>query len=79
MPNLAVSLHATTDEQRTALVPPNRKYPLAAILDVVPELSPQETQSHHVRVRAAGRGERHSAGCAPPGANCWRESRRRST
>jgi 23S rRNA (adenine2503-C2)-methyltransferase len=33
MPNLALSLHATTDEQRTALVPPNRKYPLAAILD----------------------------------------------
>jgi len=33
MPNLAVSLHATTDAQRTALVPPNRKYPLAAILD----------------------------------------------
>jgi 23S rRNA (adenine2503-C2)-methyltransferase len=34
MPNLAISLHATTDEQRTALVPPNRKYPLTAILDV---------------------------------------------
>jgi len=33
MPNLAISLHATTDEQRTELVPPNRKYPLAAILD----------------------------------------------
>ena len=33
MPNLAVSLHATTDEQRTALVPPNQKYPLAAIVD----------------------------------------------
>jgi len=33
MPNLAISLHATTDEQRTALVPPNRKYPLASILD----------------------------------------------
>jgi 23S rRNA (adenine2503-C2)-methyltransferase len=33
MPNLAVSLHATTDEQRSALVPPNRKYPLAAILE----------------------------------------------
>jgi 23S rRNA (adenine2503-C2)-methyltransferase len=32
MPNLAVSLHATTDEQRTALVPPNKKYPLADIL-----------------------------------------------
>jgi 23S rRNA (adenine2503-C2)-methyltransferase len=33
MPNLAISLHATTDEQRTRLVPPNRKYPLAEILD----------------------------------------------
>ena len=33
MPNLAISLHATTDEQRTALVPPNRKFPLADILD----------------------------------------------
>ncbi len=33
MPNLAISLHATTDEQRTALVPPNTKYSLAAILD----------------------------------------------
>lgn len=33
MPNLAISLHATTDEQRGALVPVNTKYPLAAILD----------------------------------------------
>jgi 23S rRNA (adenine2503-C2)-methyltransferase len=33
MPNLAVSLHATTDEQRTMLVPPNKKYPLADVLD----------------------------------------------
>ena len=33
MPNLAISLHATTEDQRTALVPPNRKYSLAAILD----------------------------------------------
>ena len=32
MPNLAISLHATTEEQRTQLVPPNRKYPLADIL-----------------------------------------------
>jgi 23S rRNA (adenine2503-C2)-methyltransferase len=32
MPNLAISLHATTEAQRTALVPPNRKYPLADIL-----------------------------------------------
>jgi len=33
MPNLAVSLHATTDALRTELVPPNTRYPLLAILD----------------------------------------------
>jgi 23S rRNA (adenine2503-C2)-methyltransferase len=33
MPNLAVSLHATTDEQRDRLVPINRKYPLAMLID----------------------------------------------
>jgi 23S rRNA (adenine2503-C2)-methyltransferase len=34
MPNLAISLHATTDEQRSRLVPPNRKYSLQDIIDV---------------------------------------------
>jgi 23S rRNA (adenine2503-C2)-methyltransferase len=33
MPNLAISLHATTAEQRDALVPINRKYDLDALLD----------------------------------------------
>jgi 23S rRNA (adenine2503-C2)-methyltransferase len=33
MPNLAISLHATTEDQRDALVPVNRKYGLAEILD----------------------------------------------
>jgi 23S rRNA (adenine2503-C2)-methyltransferase len=32
MPNLAISLHATTEEQRDALVPVNRKYGLEDIL-----------------------------------------------
>jgi 23S rRNA (adenine2503-C2)-methyltransferase len=32
MPNLAISLHATTEDQREALVPVNRKYGLADIL-----------------------------------------------
>lgn len=31
--NLAISLHATTDEQRGALMPINNKYPLAELLD----------------------------------------------
>jgi len=33
MPNLAISLHATTEEQRTALVPPTKKYSLHEILE----------------------------------------------
>jgi len=33
MPNLAVSLHATTEEQRTAIVPPNKKYSLREIIE----------------------------------------------
>jgi 23S rRNA (adenine2503-C2)-methyltransferase len=36
--NLAVSLHATTDRVRDQLVPLNRKFPLAAILDHLREL-----------------------------------------
>lgn len=33
MPNLAISLHATTDATRTALVPLNKRYDLVALLD----------------------------------------------
>jgi 23S rRNA (adenine2503-C2)-methyltransferase len=33
MPNLAISLHATTEAQRTRLVPPNRKYTLESIIE----------------------------------------------
>jgi 23S rRNA (adenine2503-C2)-methyltransferase len=33
MPNLAISLHATTEEQRAAIVPPTKKYSLHDILD----------------------------------------------
>ena len=33
MPNLAVSLHATTDEQRAAIVPTTKKYSLEDIID----------------------------------------------
>jgi 23S rRNA (adenine2503-C2)-methyltransferase len=33
MPNLAISLHATTEEQRAAIVPPSVKYGLRAIIE----------------------------------------------
>jgi 23S rRNA (adenine2503-C2)-methyltransferase len=34
MPNLAISLHATTDTSRNTLVPLNRRYDLEALLNV---------------------------------------------
>jgi 23S rRNA (adenine2503-C2)-methyltransferase len=33
MPNLAISLHATTDEGRDAIVPLNKRYDLEAVID----------------------------------------------
>ncbi|MDP1572600.1 MAG: 23S rRNA (adenine(2503)-C(2))-methyltransferase RlmN [Vicinamibacterales bacterium] len=33
MPNLAISLHATTETQRAALVPPTKKYSLASLIE----------------------------------------------
>jgi 23S rRNA (adenine2503-C2)-methyltransferase len=38
MPNLAISLHATTDEQRDTLVPVNRKYDLSDLLEACRKL-----------------------------------------
>lgn len=33
MPNLAISLHATTETARAAIVPPSKKYPLADLIE----------------------------------------------
>jgi 23S rRNA (adenine2503-C2)-methyltransferase len=40
MPRLAVSLHAPTDAQRAALVPVNRKYPIAEIIEACRRFPP---------------------------------------
>jgi 23S rRNA (adenine2503-C2)-methyltransferase len=40
MPRLAVSLHAPTDAQRVALVPVNRKYPIAEIIEACRRFPP---------------------------------------
>jgi 23S rRNA (adenine2503-C2)-methyltransferase len=40
MPRLAVSLHAPTDEQRAALVPVNRRYPIAEIIEACRRFPP---------------------------------------
>ena len=77
MPNLAISLHATTEEQRDALVPINRKYGLAELIDACRRFPLKRREPHHVRVRAARRRERHARGRAPARAAARRASRPR--
>ncbi len=67
MPNLAISLHATTEEQRAAIVPPTKKYSLHDILDGLPAVPAQEAQPDHVRIRAARRRQRFARRCAAAG------------
>jgi len=42
MPNLAISLHATTNAQRAAIVPPSKKYPLDMLLEACRRLPLQK-------------------------------------
>ncbi len=79
MPNLAISLHATTDEQRDRLVPVNRKYGCEDLLDACRQFPAQAPQPHHVRVRDARRGQRHARGRAAAGAAAARHQGARST
>ena len=53
MPNLAISLHATTEEQRDVLVPINRKYGLEELLDACRRFPIKRRAAHHVRIRHA--------------------------
>ena len=67
MPNLAVSLHAASEEQRAAIVPPTQEVLDAGRhrrLQAVPAV---EAAPHHVRVRDAGRRQRLGRGRAPAG------------
>ncbi len=63
MPNLAISLHSTTEDQRDRLVPVNRKIRAAGAARRVPPVPPETTRAHHVRVRPAEGRERHSRRC----------------
>ena len=67
MPNLAISLHATTEEQRDLLVPINRKYGLEGTAGRVPAVPAQAPRAHHVRIRDAEGRQRHAGRRAPAG------------
>lgn len=46
---LAVSLHATTDEVRKQIVPVNRKWPLATLIGALKDLFPRDRAKSHPR------------------------------
>ena len=62
--NLAISLHAVSDAVRDILVPINRKYPIAELLEACRTYPrPDQRSAHHVRVRHAQGGQRFTRGC----------------
>ena len=68
MPNLAISLHATTDEARSAHRADQPQVLAAGPDGRVRAGAAEAPRPDHVRVRAARRGERHAGGCAASGA-----------
>ena len=68
---LAVSLHARDDELRKRLVPLNRRYPIAEVLDAAADFAGAQGPAGHVRVRVhrgrqrlARRRPRRSGACS---------------
>ena len=59
MPNLAISLHATTEDQRDALVPVIAST-VSRTSSPQPASSGQTPKPHHVRVRAPEWSQRHA-------------------
>ena len=77
MPNLAISLHATTEEQRDVLVPINRKYGLQELLDACRRFPLKRRNRITFEYVLLERRQRHAGGCAPAGASCCTASRRK--
>ena len=67
MPNLAISLHAPTDEQRGELVPINRKYGVAEIIEACKRFPVRKRGRITFEYVHAGRRERLAGGRAAAG------------
>ena len=61
--NLAVSLHAANDELRNEMVPINRRYPLAMLMDGVRRLPAREGAPTELRMGADRRHQRPRQRC----------------
>ena len=68
MPNLAISLHATTEDQRDALVPVNRKYGLEEILAAASKFPARRRNRITFEYVLLRRRQRHAGRRAPAGA-----------
>ena len=79
MPNLAVSLHATTDETRDRAHADQPASTRSKSCSTPAGAFPLPAAAHHVRVRAARRRERHARGRAASARACFAASRPRST
>ena len=66
-PKLAISLNASNDKQRDTIMPINRKYPIADLIDGLPALSAADLGAHHLRVCPAGRIQRCAEDAAARG------------
>ncbi len=62
--NLAVSLHAATDELRGRLMPVNRKIFATATDGLLPHAADSAAKAHYLRVCPASRGQRFYRRCA---------------
>ncbi len=63
-PKLAISLNASSDEQRDQIMPINRKYPLEKLLDACRKYPLRPREWLTVRIRLARRIQRFARGCA---------------
>ena len=51
-PKLAISLNAPNDQIRAEIMPINRKWPIAAVIDAVRRVPSAPPRAHHLRVRS---------------------------
>ena len=72
MPNLAVSLHATTNATRDTHRPHQSQVHTRTAARHVPAVPAESPKTNHVRVRAARRRERHPGRRATPRQPAWR-------
>ena len=72
MPNLAISLHSTTEEQRDLLVPINRKYRITELLDACRRFPIKRRERITFEIRDVAGRQRLAGGCAATRASAER-------